>query len=100
MTGGMITIIDSPFYENAADGERMLAERVVDFQGKYGMTEALARSSRYLTFNELEELAAAVKLSVDVHAVWPGVRRKYEEIRGKMFRRRIARFPLVTLTKS
>ncbi len=100
MTGGMIAIIDSPFYENAADGERMLAERVENFRGKYGMTEALARSSRYLTFQELEAWAAAVKLRVHVHAVWPGVRRKYEEIREKISRRRIARFPLVTLTKS
>ena len=97
--GGMIAIIDTPFYENAADGERMLSERVEDFQRKYGMTEALARSSRYLTFNELEELAASLKLKAHVHAIWPGIGRKYEQIRGKMFGRRIARFPLVTLAK-
>ena len=100
MTGGMIAIIDSPFYENAADGERMLAERVEEFRRKYNMTEALARSSRFLTLNELEESAASVKLKAEVHAVWPGARRKYEAIRARFLGRRIAQFPVVMLAKS
>jgi len=98
--GGTIAIVDTPFYANAADGERMLAERVEEFRRKYGMTEALARSSRFLTFNELEELGASVKLKAEVHAVWPGAGRKYEDIRARLFRRRIAQFPVVILVKS
>ncbi len=98
--GGTVGIVDTPFYVNAADGERMLVERVEEFGRKYGMTEALARSSRFLTFKELEEWAASLKLKAEVHGVWPGARRKYEEIRAKFLGRRLANFPVVMLTKS
>jgi SAM-dependent methyltransferase len=97
--GGVIAIIDTPFYENTADGEKMMAERATEFQSKYGMAEALARRSRYLTFQGIEELAAELKLSCKVHRVWPGWERKAEEIRGKLVGRRIAQFPLVVLEK-
>ena len=60
--GGMIAIIDTPFYIDAADGERMMAERVVEFRQKHGIPESLARRSSYLTFKNLEELAASVKI--------------------------------------
>src|SRR5437867_8899652 len=50
--GGVIAIVDTPFYENAADGERMVSERVAEFARKYVMTEALARQARYLTIDD------------------------------------------------
>ena len=98
--GGTIAIIDTPFYENREDGERMLTERAVSFQEKYGMPETLARSSRYLTFDELEGLAASLNLRCHVHDVWPGIARKYEEVRARLFGRRIARFPVVVLERA
>jgi SAM-dependent methyltransferase len=98
--GGVIAIIDTPFYEHSEDGERMVAERVVSFRQKYGMTEALARSSRYLTFVELHALAESLNLQWRVHSVWPGFRRKYEEVRARFLRRRIAQFPVVVLERS
>src|SRR5262249_20170508 len=55
--GGIIAIIDTPFYRKAADGEQMLAERVVDFRERYRMPAWLARKSSYMTYNKLEELA-------------------------------------------
>jgi ubiquinone/menaquinone biosynthesis C-methylase UbiE len=98
--GGMIAIIDTPFYENAADGERMMAERVAEFRHKYGMEEALARSSRYMTFSQLEELAGSLNLRRHVYPVWPGMQRKYEGIRAIFLSRRIAQFPVVVLEKA
>jgi len=98
--GGMIAIVDTPFYESAGDGERMMAERVREFRRRYGMTEELARSSRYLTFKELDELAASLNLKCRVHPVWPGLQRTYERIRARFGGRRIAQFPVVVLDKS
>jgi ubiquinone/menaquinone biosynthesis C-methylase UbiE len=96
---GIIAIVDTPFYVDAADGERMLAQRVEEFRKKYGMPESMARQSRYMTYNELEELAASLALDVHIRRVWPGLARKYKELRGKLARHRIAEFPLVLLEK-
>jgi SAM-dependent methyltransferase len=97
--GGIIAIVDTPFYENAADGERMLADRISDFRVKYGMPESLARKSGYVTYKVLEELADSLALSVRLDQVWPGFGRKFEEIHGMLTGRRIAKFPLVLLRK-
>ena len=61
--GGMIVIIDTPFYNDAADGERMIAERVIHFRKKYGIAETLASRARYLTFKGFEETARSMKLT-------------------------------------
>jgi len=97
--GGKIVIIDTPFYENAADGERMVAERVVHFRQKYGIDEKLASRARYLTFQGFEELARATNLKWQLHRVWPGLARKSEEIRGILSGRRVAQFPVVVIEK-
>jgi ubiquinone/menaquinone biosynthesis C-methylase UbiE len=93
--GGMIIIMDTPVYEDPAEGERMIAERVEEFQQKYGIAETLSRQARYLTFGMIAELAAQQNLKVRVEPVWPGWRRKYEEIYARLSGRRIAQFPLI-----
>ncbi len=98
--GGIIAIIDTPFYRNAADGERMMAERAEEFRRKYGMPEALARRSRYLTFRELGGLADSIHLKPRLYPVWPGFRRKYEELRSSVLGRPLAQFPIVLLEKN
>jgi SAM-dependent methyltransferase len=97
--GGMIVIIDTPFYESAADGERMMAQRVTEFSQMYGLPEQASRRSRFLTFKEMHELASSVNLKVKVQRVWPGFARSYERIRARVGGRRIAEFPLVVLEK-
>jgi SAM-dependent methyltransferase len=97
--GGMIVIIDTPFYKDAADGEKMIAERVIQFREKYGIADTLAARARYLTFRGLEELAQSTGLKSQLHPVWPGFARKYEEVRGMLFGRRVAQFPVVVLEK-
>src|SRR5262249_49300171 len=98
--GGWIAIIDTPFYQSSADGERMLAERIVEFQKKYGIPESLARRSSYVTIREGQELAQSLGLSVQVRNVWPGFRRRYEQVRAMIGGRHIAEFPLVVLQKT
>src|SRR5438093_971355 len=97
--GGMIVIIDTPFYEQAADGERMIAERVAHFREKYGIPEALASRARYLTFTGFADMMRGFNLRWRLQPVWPGMRRKYEEIRGAIARRRVAQFPMVVIEK-
>lgn len=97
--GGILAIIDTPFYEDSADGDHMVSQRVVQFRQKYGIAESLARKSSYLTYKQLRELAGSLALNVRIRRVWPGFARKRAEIRGKLARRHIAEFPLVLLEK-
>jgi SAM-dependent methyltransferase len=97
--GGMIVLMDTPVYEDAADGERMIAERVENFCRKYEIPDEISRQSRYLTFEMIEKSGAEQDLKVRVHRVWPGWRRKYEEVRARLAGRNIAQFPLIVFEK-
>lgn len=97
--GGMIVIIDTPFYDDVADGERMIAERVLQFQQKYGIDQRLASRARYMTFNGFEETVRSMNLRPTIHPVWPGLARTVEAIRGRLARRRVAQFPVVVIEK-
>jgi len=96
---GMIVILDTPFYDNAADGERAIAQRVDHFRQKYEIPEALARRARYLTFSGFADMMRSLNLKWRLERVWPGMRRKCEEIRGTLVRRRVAQFPMVVIEK-
>jgi len=98
--GGRIAILDTPVYKSPADGERMMAERATNFRQRYGISEELARKSRYLTFDMISELAAQESLQLDVQPVWPGWRRQYDQIRGRLVGKRIAEFPVILLQKA
>jgi len=98
--GGVLALIDSPFYENSADGERMVSQRVAEFAEKYGIAESLSRKSSYFTYRQLQELAESLHLTLRIQRVWPGVMRQYRVIRGRLAGQRIAEFPLVLLGKT
>ena len=97
--GGIIVITDTPVYENTADGERMIAERVAEFQRKYGISETLGRRARYLTYEGMESLVGSLNLKCSLHQVWPGFRRSYEVIRARLAGRHIAEFPVMVIEK-
>jgi hypothetical protein len=99
MPGGTIAIIDTPFYERAEDGERMVNERVAEFRRKYQMPEESARRSSYLTFDSIGATVWNLSLGLRVHNVWPGPRRTWEHIRARIAGRRIAHFPVVVIRK-
>jgi len=100
VNGGVVALLDTPFYENAIDGERMVAQRVKEFSEKYSIDEAMSRRSSYLTFRRLRELAASVDMSLTIQHVWPGWPRRYREIRGRLAGQQIAQFPLALLRKA
>ena len=97
---GMIVILDTPFYENAADGKRMVAERIVNFRCKYNIPDALAGRARYLTFTDFETMMRSLNLRWRLLRVWPGLRRKCVTIRGALTGRRVAQFPVAVIEKS
>jgi ubiquinone/menaquinone biosynthesis C-methylase UbiE len=97
--GGTLALVDTPFYENSEDGDRMVSQRVEEFREKYGIEESLARKSSYFTYSRLEELAESLNLTVQIRPVWPGLARQYQRIRGRLAGHRIAEFPLVLLGK-
>lgn len=86
--GGEILLIDTPFYRDAADGEKMLAER--------GGPE----QARYLTYAMLEQAATACALSVSYEhrsrSLLRTIKRNLaERVRGRSF----ASMPWVILRK-
>jgi hypothetical protein len=77
----------------------MVTERISEFWRKYAIPEGLASRARYLTPAQLKELMQGIKLKWRLQPVWPGIRRKYEEIRGMLVGRRVAQFPLVVMER-
>jgi ubiquinone/menaquinone biosynthesis C-methylase UbiE len=97
--GGIIAIVDTPFYDKPADGEYMMDQRVREFREKYDITETMARMSRYMTYTQLNELASTLSLNLRIQRVWPGTKRTLEKIRAQAMGRHIAEFPLVLMEK-
>jgi release factor glutamine methyltransferase len=96
---GFVVILDSPFYESAWDGERMLAERVREYREKYGAPEHVLQRVGYLTYRAIQESAEHAGLKCEFQPVWLGIRRSYEAWRARLFLRRIAQFPVVVLSR-
>jgi SAM-dependent methyltransferase len=95
---GRIVILDSPFYSNPADGDRMLSERVVEYRKQFEAPEGLVRQVSYLTYERLKHAAYNADLACTIDRIWPGPRRTYEKIRGRILGRRIAEFPMAILS--
>lgn len=83
--GGRIVILDSPFYESAADGEQMVAEKRTS--GVYGAELLAPEFIEYLT---ADRLRAASPLQWRRHRVWYPI---WYEIRPLMARIRRRRRP-------
>jgi len=59
---GQVVILDSPVYRDRGSGEQMAAERNAAFQEKFGIASDSIQSENYLTFQCLNDLAAALSL--------------------------------------
>jgi SAM-dependent methyltransferase len=85
-SGGVVIIMDSPFYHDLASGEKMLGER-----------EGNARS-RYLVYDTLREIAAALGLTMEIHKTEPAAAVKLKRrLREMAMGREIAEMPRVVL---
>jgi SAM-dependent methyltransferase len=54
--GGRIVLMDSPVYQHADSGERMVAERKAGFLSRYGFASDSIQSKNYLTYDQMEQL--------------------------------------------
>lgn len=53
---GSLVVVDSPVYHDAASGEKMVAERKMQFQARYGFASDSIQSEGFLTYDRMEKL--------------------------------------------
>jgi SAM-dependent methyltransferase len=71
---GTVIIADTPFYKSDESGQRMLAERRVSFQKRFGFASDSLASCEYLTKERLLSLEGKHRLEWTAHEVWYGFR--------------------------
>ena len=93
---GYLVIADSPFYRRAESGERMLAERRVNFCQKFGLASDSLASKEYLTAEILSGLARRFGLVWNVATPWYGLNWALRPIKAwALGRREPSRFYLL-----
>lgn len=60
---GQVVIIDTPIYQGATSGKRMVREREAHFQVQYGFPSNRLPSENFLTFDRLEALSKNLDVS-------------------------------------
>lgn len=60
--GGRLIILDTPVYHTAASGLAMVREREAAFERQYGFASNALSSQNFLTYRELDELGAGLKM--------------------------------------
>lgn len=85
---GRIFILDSPLYKRRQHGERMQAERRVQFQQMYGFPSDSLASLEFLYEAQLAELASALGLRWRIHQPWYGLAWHLRPLRARLARRR------------
>lgn len=97
--GGIIVVMDSPWYERRKDGARAWETGVRDLMERHGLDESLARRSSFLYRTAFAGATMQNGLEYRYIAVWPGWRRTWEMLHGRFYERRIASFPLLKIWK-
>ena len=63
-TGGQLVILDSPIYNDAESGRKMVQEREVLFTRKYGFPSNSIKSKNFFTYSGLESLGRPVHIDI------------------------------------
>jgi SAM-dependent methyltransferase len=93
---GTLVILDSPMYSDPTSGARMVQERQARFLATYGFASDALPSEHFLTSARLEQLAAQLELSWQVHQPALDWRSRLGRTLGGMrARREPARFPVI-----
>jgi SAM-dependent methyltransferase len=93
--GAPVIISDTPWYRDAQDGQRMLAERRASFRERHGIDGDAIASLGFLTDARLRDLERAVGCRWDVHRPWYGAAWALRPLLARMRgRRRPSRFRL------
>jgi SAM-dependent methyltransferase len=97
---GVVVILDSPVYHDAASGEAMVRERRSDFERRYGFRSSSIGAEQFLTWSRLAELAHLA--GVHWHTLAPPARagsqvREHVRQRWRAFRglRELATMPVI-----
>ena len=72
--GGMIAIVDSPWYSRDESGRRMVSERQAAFLRKYGTASDAIDHREYLTNQRLGKLEATLAIEWEIHSPRYGFR--------------------------
>jgi SAM-dependent methyltransferase len=98
-TGGLIVVMDSPWYERQIDGKRSLAQNVRGLIDAHGISEEMARRSSFLYRGAFDTAMLENSLEYRRVSVWPGRKRALETLHARFYERRIASFPLLVIRK-
>jgi SAM-dependent methyltransferase len=94
-TDGRIVVLDSPCYRTAQSGRRMVAERRVAYQERYGFASDSLGSREFLVPAEMHAIAAELGLVWRRSRPWLGGRMAVRPLLARLRRRRPpASFPL------
>ena len=84
---GTLFVLDTPVYSDPQSGRTMMAERQADFERRFGTRSDSLPSRGFLSWSELDELAAQVGVEWRVHRPGYGwkwaTRRWRERLRGR-----------------
>lgn len=98
--GGMIAIVDSPWYSREESGQRMVIERRSAFLRKYGTASDAIEHREYLTDERLGELEATVAIEWETHLPRYGLRWAARPLVARLRgRREPSRFRIYTAWK-
>ena len=98
--GGLIVILDSPWYERKKDGERARDASAREFVRRHGLDEALVRRGGYLCRTAFTAATMKNGLVFQYVSAWPGWRRAWETVSARFYERRIASFPLLLVRRT
>ncbi|HEX3722152.1 MAG TPA: methyltransferase domain-containing protein, partial [Nitrolancea sp.] len=97
---GVLVILDSPIYWNAASGRAMVREREEHFAREVGFPSNALPMENYLTFRRLDELGETLGVRWDRHEPFYGLRWASRPWRARVRRHREpARFMLISGTR-
>lgn len=85
---GHVLIIDSPFYRNEESGQKMLEEKHLKFETKYGFPSDSVQSREYLTPDTLDELAREYGVEWKQFEPWYGAGWALRPLKARLLRRR------------
>lgn len=94
--GGLLVVLDTPLYRDAASGRQMVQERQQRFRRLYGFPSDALPSENFLTFERLEALAGETGLRWQAIAPSYGLRWALRPLKARLRgRREPARFLLL-----
>ena len=94
--GGLVVILDSPVYRNAASGRQMLEEQADDRERRFGDRSDSLSAEGFLTWQRLRELGAGAGLAWHSRKPWYGLPWALAPLRAALRgRREPARFLLL-----